>query len=99
MRQPKEIDVVALMVRIYCRAHHSKVLCEECQELLDYATKRLKKCPIEESKKSSCRLCKIHCYDRAHADHVRRIMRYSAPRMLFYNPIMALSHLLRERRG
>ncbi len=94
-------EVIAQMVGIYCRGRHKSrrgELCTECRELLDYARKRLKKCPIEESKKSSCRLCKIHCYDHSHAQRVRDVMRYSGPRMLFYNPIMAIRHLINERK-
>ncbi len=92
-------DVVDKMIHIYCHAHHHPTrgtLCPECQELLDYASRRLKKCPIEEHKKSSCRLCKIHCYDHSHAERVRQVMRYAGPRMLLHNPIMAICHLLKE---
>ncbi len=99
-RAIREEKVIAQMVSIYCRHRHKSsrgALCEECSELLAYARKRLKKCPIDPHTKSSCRLCKIHCYDHLHAERVRQVMRYSGKWMLLYNPIMAIRHLLDER--
>ncbi|MFI3282362.1 MAG: nitrous oxide-stimulated promoter family protein [Rikenellaceae bacterium] len=100
-RVQQDAEVIAAMVGIYCRSHHKtkrRELCRECRELLEYATKRLKKCPIEPSQKRSCRVCKIHCYDIPHTQRIGEVMRYSGPRMLLYNPVMAIRHLIQERK-
>ena len=46
----READTVLAMVRIYCHAHHGTKgaeLCPDCQELADYAVKRLACCPFK----------------------------------------------------
>ncbi len=100
-RSEQDRRVIESMIRIYCRGHHTPqkgALCQECDELLLYASKRLKKCPIEESKKNSCRLCKIHCFDHSHSQRMREVMRYSGARMLLRNPIMVIRHFINERK-
>ncbi len=42
-----EFKTVSKMVEIYCFAHHGteKAVCASCAELLNYAQKRLDRCP------------------------------------------------------
>ena len=89
--------MVEQMIRLYCRrAEGNDALCPACRELLAYAHARLSHCPFGE-KKGTCRKCKIHCYKPSMRERMRRVMRYSGPRMLFHHPLAALKHLLRER--
>jgi YbgA-like uncharacterized protein len=84
------------MVGIYCTAHHDgceDILCDECDEFLDYAHTRLEKCPYGENK-PTCANCPIHCYKPARKEQVRRIMRYAGPRMLLRHPVLAITHQL-----
>lgn len=67
-------------------------LCPQCQALLDYAHKRLEHCKFGENK-PSCTRCPVHCYKPAMREQIRQVMRYSGPRMLLHDPIMAISHL------
>ena len=67
-------------------------LCPQCQALLDYAHKRLDHCKFGEDK-PSCTRCPVHCYKPAMREHIRQVMRYSGPRMLLHDPIMAIKHL------
>lgn len=67
-------------------------LCPQCQALLDYAHKRLEHCKFGEDK-PSCARCPVHCYKPAMREQIRQVMRYSGPRMLLHNPIMAIRHL------
>ena len=67
-------------------------LCPQCQALLDYAHKRLEHCKFGEDK-PSCTRCPVHCYKPAMREQIRQVMRYSGPRMLLHNPIMAIRHL------
>lgn len=61
-KRQKEKDTVALMIEIYCKKNHkSKHLCQECQQLKDYAFTRSDKCPFMETK-TFCSNCKVHCY-------------------------------------
>lgn len=67
-------------------------LCPQCQALLDYALQRLERCRFGEDK-PSCTRCPVHCYKPAMREQIRQVMRYSGPRMLLHNPIMAIRHL------
>ena len=91
----READTVLAMTRIYCRAHHGtngKELCSECQELVDYAFKRLSCCPFGE-KKPVCAKCKVHCYKPFYREKVAKVMRFAGPRIVVAHPILALEHL------
>ncbi len=41
-----------------------------------------------------CSKCPIHCYKPKMREHIREVMRYSGPRMIFYHPIIAIKHML-----
>lgn len=60
-----EKEVVRVMTEGYCSAHHhtNGALCEACAALIDYAHRRLNKCPFGDEKLSCCK-CPIHCYAR-----------------------------------
>lgn len=89
-----EKKVLERMVAIYCRGNrHGDVPCEKCRALLDYAYHRLDKCKFGEDK-MFCSKCPIHCYKPKMREHIREVMRYSGPRMIFYHPIIAIKHML-----
>lgn len=95
-RIEEEKQVVELMVRLYCKKYEgNETLCPSCQELLRYAHARLSKCPFG-NEKSTCRLCKIHCYKPDMRDKMRRVMRFAGPRMLLYHPWYAIKHVWHE---
>lgn len=87
------------MILLYCRKHHhtGKRLCEECAQLEAYARERSNKCPFMETK-SFCSNCKVHCYKPEMRDKIRRVMRFSGPRMIFHHPITAIRHLIDTRK-
>lgn len=100
MEKAKEIEVVELMIKKYCRAHHGtkkNELCPECNELLDYAKLRREKCPHGENK-PFCSNCPIHCYKPAMREKIREVMRYSGPRMMFDHPVIAVKHLIETKK-
>lgn len=95
-RIEQEKRTVEQMIRLYCyKKEGNEQLCPECRELLEYAHARLSRCPFGE-KKSSCRLCTVHCYKPDMKERMREVMRYTGPRMLLYYPIAAIRHLWRE---
>lgn len=89
-KRQKEIQIVTLMIRLYCRYHDD--IDEE--ELISYATKRIEKCPMMKEK-TFCSQCRIHCYEKTMQKQIKQVMRYSGPRMIFYHPLLALRHALK----
>ena len=98
-RMQREIETIALMVRLFCRSHHDPQdeLCPACAALLDYARQRLDRCRYV-SEKPTCAACPIHCYKPVMRQRIRAVMRYAGPRMLYRHPAAALRHLLDARR-
>ncbi|MDF6012760.1 nitrous oxide-stimulated promoter family protein [Vibrio harveyi] len=94
-----EFKTVKAMVEVYCKDHHGTKgeLCAECRELLEYAEVRLDRCPYGEDK-PTCNKCPIHCYKPEPKEQMRLVMRYSGPRMLLKHPILAIRHLVHEKR-
>lgn len=92
-KREREKRVVELMITLYCRKNHGgKELCPECRELLSYAWSRSDHCPFMETK-TFCSNCKVHCYKPAMREKIRKVMRFSGPRMIFYHPILAIRHV------
>ena len=95
-----EKKTVGKMIEIYCHGnHHTKKgeLCQECQELKDYAFFRTNKCPFMETK-TFCSNCKVHCYKPEMREKIRVVMRYSGPRMLLHDPVTAIKHVILTRK-
>lgn len=93
-KRQREKETVALMISIYCRKKHGqKALCPECQSLLDYAWLRSDKCPFMETK-TFCSNCRVHCYKPQMREEIRKVMRFSGPRMMFHHPVLALRHVI-----
>ncbi|MBE9548655.1 MAG: nitrous oxide-stimulated promoter family protein [Proteobacteria bacterium] len=99
-RLKREHQTLVCMTAIYCKAHHNHQndgLCDNCTDLMDYSAARLAKCPYGQTK-PNCNKCPIYCYKKQPRDYVRRIMRYSGPRMLVQHPFRALAHTLNKLR-
>ena len=93
-----EKEVIRKMINIYCKWNNEgDGLCSACNELLDYACERLDRCPFGQNK-PTCKLCTVHCYKPGMQRRIREVMRFSGPRMLFYYPVTAIRHLLKEKR-
>jgi len=92
-RIARERRTVRAMIEIFCRGHHGRQpsLCPQCQELWDYASRRLAFCRFGEDK-PTCAQCPIHCYKQAMRDQIKAVMRYAGPRMLWRHPLLALLH-------
>ena len=98
-KREREKRTVALMIRIYCKRQHGtrRGLCPDCQALLDYASLRSDKCPFMETK-TFCSNCRVHCYKPEMRAQIRAVMRFSGPRMIFSHPIMAVRHVIEQKR-
>ena len=99
-RLARERKTISIMIRLFCRAQHHPAgdLCAECMELEAYALQRIEKCPFG-WRKPACAKCPIHCYKPQMRERVRRVMRYTGPRMLLRHPLLALQHLLDDWRS
>jgi hypothetical protein len=96
----REFRTISKMVGIYCSDHHggsARALCRDCREFLDYAERRLDKCPYGKDK-PTCSNCPIHCYKPAQRELAREIMSYAGPRMMLRHPLLAIAHLIDGRR-
>lgn len=108
----REKATVALMISLYCRQRHGDRertsrdeaaggsvpgLCPECAELLRYARERLARCRFGENK-TTCRPCPVHCYAPKQRDEIRKIMACAGPKMLLRHPVLAVRHLLDDRK-
>lgn len=97
-KQQQEKLAVSKMILLYCKKHHhSSTLCKECEDLKTYAYQRIDHCPFMETK-TFCSNCKVHCYQKEKREKIREVMRFSGPRMLLYDPVMALRHVLASRK-
>lgn len=91
----REYKTVTLMIGLYCRKihGHKNTICENCQNLLEYAEKRIIKCPHYASK-IPCSQCRTHCYGEPYRSDIRGVMRYAGPRMIIYHPVTAVFHMV-----
>ena len=95
----KEKDTVEKMIRLYCEKKHrssSETLCSECQNLLEYSFQRWEQCQYQEDK-PTCRKCPVHCYRPTMRKEIRRVMRFSGPRLALRAPLDWIRHQINDR--
>jgi len=93
-RIERELKTVGIMIDLYCRYHHGgDNRCASCQELFEYATQRVLRCPFGKGK-PVCAKCLIHCYKPEMRGKIKSVMRFSGPKMIISHPILALRHLI-----
>lgn len=101
VRRARAVKTVAAMARMYCdgHAHADRApLCPDCTRLLAYATRRLQRCVFGDDK-PNCADCPVHCYRADMRIQIKTVMRWAGPRMLLRHPILAIAHMLAERRS
>ncbi len=98
-RLAREKKTIHVMMQMYCRAKHGRKndLCAECSDLENYALTRIEKCPYGPDK-PSCAVCPTHCYKAAMRTEIKKVMRFSGPRMIWRHPWLAIMHLIDEKR-
>lgn len=98
-KRKHEKELVSQMIALYCKRkhYHSNGLCPECEQLDTYAKMRSDRCPFMETK-TFCSNCKVHCYKPKMREKIREVMRFSGPRMIFYHPIIAIRHVIENKR-
>lgn len=92
-RREKDRHILEQFIHISCRGRHKTrkgELCDDCRDLLDYAVRRLERCPQEP--KPSCKHCEIHCYKPIYREKIRDVMRYSGKRLILHGRLDLLWH-------
>ena len=96
-KRQKEIMLVSQMIKLYCHKNHTnqngKELCDECQELIEYACERSEKCRFMKNK-TFCSNCRIQCYSPEMKKRIQKVMRYSGPRIIIYHTLLCLRHVI-----
>jgi len=94
-RIKREKIVVEKTVKLYCKGRHASriCLCNECKDLLSYVKERIDKCIYNENK-TVCSKCKLYCYKRSVKEMMKRITKYSSPRMVLWHPIITLRYII-----
>ena len=93
-RQEEEFMITEMM-HIFCKKKHKHKdgLCSECEDLLNYAIGKTRKCPFMETK-TFCSACKVHCYEAKRRMEIKEVMKFSGPRILLVHPIIAIKHMM-----
>jgi hypothetical protein len=98
IRRARELKTIEAMIHMYCAHHHpGDTPCAECMDLFDYAQRRLERCVFGDAK-PACANCVVHCYKADMREKIRQVMRWAGPRMMLRHPVLAVSHMLAERR-
>ncbi len=97
-RLERERLTVGKMIDLYCRLNHKKnEICNDCRELKEFSSIRLKRCPFGDDK-PICSECTVHCYSKEMRERIKIIMRFSGPKMILYHPLMAIMHIIDNRK-
>lgn len=93
-RIEKDKRILRFMIDLYCEKKHKLGLdqCPQCQELYEYSVNRLTNCRYGEDK-PSCKKCKTHCYRPEMKEKIKKVMRFSGPRVIIYRPHQYLRYL------
>lgn len=94
----REIKTIEKMIKIYEKAYPAPAESPDFyQKLFSYAVNRLEKCRYGEEK-PACKQCPIHCYQPKMREQMKLVMRWAGPKMLIHHPILAIRHLLDDRK-
>ncbi|MGI6466791.1 MAG: nitrous oxide-stimulated promoter family protein [Sphaerochaetaceae bacterium] len=90
----KEQTVLEKMFHLYSNKNRDEK--QMCDELLHYAKNRIANCPYQPNK-PFCSACPTHCYTPDKKEQIKKIMRFSGPRMILYHPVIAIRHIFQSK--
>ncbi|MGI5922084.1 MAG: nitrous oxide-stimulated promoter family protein [Syntrophomonadaceae bacterium] len=93
-----EIKTLNKMITYYCQKMHGGKpdrLCHDCDRLLNYAIQRIDKCFYGDNK-PVCSKCTVHCYKPAMREEIKKVMKYTGPRMMLISPLLSLRYMYRK---
>lgn len=99
IKREREKRMVSQMIALYCRKNHRTKgeLCPDCAALKAYARQRSDRCLFMETK-TFCSNCKVHCYKPEMREKIRKVMRFSGPRIIFHHPVAAIRHVIETKK-
>jgi hypothetical protein len=94
-RLKREEETLMIMIKLYCKnsKHAENIPCNECAELMSYATNRLTSCKFGDNK-PVCAKCKIHCYESQMRNNIRLVMKNTGLKMIVHHPILLFNHMV-----
>lgn len=95
----QKIKLVGKMMSLYCKKHHrpnnNGGLCEDCENLQQYSAQRNRNC---KNQNSFCAHCTSPCYAAEKRVQMRKVMKFSGPRIALYHPFWVGKHMIETRR-
>lgn len=94
-RLKRESKTLNTMISMHCQDKHktSGKLCSDCEELFEYAGKRLDNCPFQAGK-TTCNQCSTHCYKPEMREKIRIVMQYAGPRIIYRHPLLLFYYFI-----
>lgn len=94
-------DTLLGLFKIYCAHEHADKaegiendsLCPSCRVSLDYSLERTLTCKLKGSGQL-CSSCPVHCFEPDQRENIRKIMRFSGPRLIWKSPLLAIRYVL-----
>lgn len=94
-RLKREEETLMSMIKLYCKnsKHDGNIPCNECAQLISYATNRLHSCKFG-ANKPVCAKCTIHCYESQMRNKIRFVMKITGLKMILKHPILLFNHMI-----
>lgn len=86
-KREEERKIVMEMINLYYKHHPD----EYDESFIEYVNARITHCPRMEEK-TFCSKCPIHCYREERRNQIKKVMKYSGPRMIFHHPLLVIKH-------
>lgn len=90
-RLDREINTLKVMIQMYCEG--KKIRPDEATALTAYTVNQAANCRYGDTK-PECEKCKTHCYKPEMREKIKKVMKWSGPRMIYRHPIMLIYHMV-----
>lgn len=90
-KREKERKAMELILSVYEKGHQEER--DDIEKLRQYSMERINKCP-KMATKTYCSNCEIHCYRQEYRDKIKKVMRYSGPRLFLKKPLWVVDHMV-----
>lgn len=88
-KREEERKIVMEMIDLYYKHH----IDEYDDKFIEYVNARITHCP-RMKEKTFCSKCPVHCYREDMRKQIKKVMKYSGPRMIFHHPLLVIKHVI-----
>lgn len=88
-KREEERKIVMEMIDLYYKHH----IDEYDDKFIEYVNARITHCP-RMKEKTFCSKCPVHCYREDMRKQIKKVMKYSGPRMIFHHPLLVIKHII-----